>query len=168
MQNNYTWYIAIVIAFVAGYLFGGQQMEQNQQSDKTAQMDEDSMTSSKDAMMEDDKTDGEMKSSDAMMQQDDAIRLTGSAPAEGGVELEWTLADGVEEPEKFVLVRGDEENPIHDGAHFWYRVAGNRRAATWRDSSFKEGSYNFRICILEDDDCIAYSNNIELSVKAPN
>lgn len=91
--------------------------------------------------------------------------LTLQATAVGArqVKFEWTLGEGMDQPKSFILLRGEEAKPTHDGKTFWFRQPGSRRSATW--VNLPAGDQHFRICTSDDGEtCVTYSNDIKIEV----
>ena len=90
-----------------------------------------------------------------------AITLKAEAQGNGQVQLTWETTAEPSDEDKFMLVRGTEENPVHDGSHYWFRQHGTRRSAVW--GSQPAGTFHYRMCILTDEageTCGAYSNDV--------
>lgn len=163
MKNNYTWYIAVVVAFIAGYLFGQQDAPQaNAPADDTA-MEQSVMEEGGEAMEKGDHMEGGESMSKENPNDPTDFVLSGYALEDGGVHLEWVLPDNRREPEHFMLVRGSEENPEHDGSHYWFRQHGTKRETNWKD--VPAGEQHFRACVLEEKKCVEYTNNVTIEVK---
>jgi hypothetical protein len=79
------------------------------------------------------------------------------------VKFEWELPDELaEKAEKYMVVRGTEKNPENPASWWWWR--GN----TYRDLEWSElplGSAHFRVCVLAEDKCLAYSNDVVVEVE---
>lgn len=91
-----------------------------------------------------------------------SITLTASDVAKGQATFAWTVS-GTGDPERFILVRGPEENPMHDGTHNWFRVFGAKRTATWID--LPSGKHHVRVCLSKNTEaCDIYSNDVEIDV----
>lgn len=93
---------------------------------------------------------------------DGDISLTATSRGNQSVYFEWELPEEVEY-DGFVIVRGEEANPEHDQKNYWFRQHYTRRVVTWVD--LPTGDWNFRVCGLEGTECVAYSNNISLTVE---
>lgn len=113
----------------------------------------DTMTDKRDAMDTD--------TSNAPTQQGD-ISLSAETRASGSVYFAWELAEG-DTYDGFVLVRSEKANPEHTGKHYWFRQHYTRRAVTWTE--LPPGDWHVRICGLQDEECVAYSNDVMISVK---
>lgn len=166
-QQNTTTTLLIVaiIAFGAGYFFGQQAIESEDYDDYD---DDVMMEESQDAMDGDtmEKSDDtSMGKKDSMMDRENPrnFTLTGYILNEGGVHLEWVVPENRPTPERFMIVRGAEENPVHDGTNYWFRQLGESTETDWID--MPAGTYNFRICILKGETCEEYSNNLQLTTR---
>lgn len=156
--------ITAIIAFAVGYLFAQQTVQPTQTTtDETGAITEEDGTMTGDTTSED----GTMMEDDQSMNSDEerplGFALTGYALEEGGVHLEWKVPDNRREPDRFMVVRSEEPNPVHDGTNYWYRQDGSVREVDWKD--VPDGTHNFRVCILEDDECVEYTNNLELTAQ---
>lgn len=166
-QNTTLLLIVAIVAFGAGYFFAQQNMSVQAPTGSTSE--EDAMESG-DAMETEDnmeKKDGEaMEGEEAITKERSNptdFTLTGYSLERGGVHLEWVVPDNRRTPERFMVVRDEEPNPEHTGQNFWYRQDGSVREIDWKD--IPKGTFNFRVCILENDECVEYTNNVELEVK---
>lgn len=93
-----------------------------------------------------------------------SVTLTASDVTKGQATFAWTVS-GTEDPERFILVRGPEENPMHDGTHHWFRVFGTKRTATWID--LPSGKHHVRVCLSKNTEaCDIYSNDVEIDVPS--
>jgi len=122
-------------------------------------------------MMENDKTANteamEEKDNTEIMEadKDKNFNLSGKSLGNGKVFFEWKLPEDIQTDDNkgFILVRSVEENPIHDGLNYWFRQYSGNREATWVD--VPSGTYHFRICALQNEECEIYSNDVKLEVK---
>ena len=91
------------------------------------------------------------------------IMLTASAVGNRQVQFVWTLEEDTKEPSRFILVRGSEENPVHDQTNYWFRQHGSNRSATWLNLPPRD--QHFRICLSEDGEaCDTYSNDLLVEI----
>jgi hypothetical protein len=130
----------------------------------------------KDAMMEKD-DEAMMKDDEKMMKDGDTMMenkvelnsdLTLSAESFGddGVKLSWTVPEGLDESNRFIIVRGEKENPEHTGKNYWIRQSHLMSEATW--IAVPTGENHFRICLTENnekDACVSYSNDVMVNVE---
>ncbi len=81
------------------------------------------------------------------------------------VKLSWTYDDDLPEDARFILVRGEDENPEHDSLNYWYRVHGSKRSATWIGQP--EGAFHYRVCQVDEKEgeCGEYSNDLQLTIE---
>jgi hypothetical protein len=92
--------------------------------------------------------------------------LTAENIGNRSVKFTWTAPAGLTDANRFILVEGIEENPVHDGKHNWYRQYYANRAVVWGNQS--SGRHHYRICLTENSDentCVRYSNDVEVEVK---
>ncbi len=104
----------------------------------------------------------------AMMEEKDTseLVLTAEALGSGKVKFTWEAPTGLTEANRFILVEGTEENPIHDGKHNWFRQYYANRAVVWAERS--AGSTHYRLCLTENNDmdtCTTYSNDVTVNVQ---
>jgi hypothetical protein len=90
------------------------------------------------------------------------LTLEAESVGKGQVNFSWELK-GDKTADRFVIVRDTEKNPKHNGKNYWFRQPGSRRDVTW--VNIPSGDYHFRICILEDEKCTTYSNDVQVEVK---
>lgn len=109
-------------------------------------------------------TDASAPATETKMMKKETVTLQATALGKGMVKFQWEVADDADVNEDgFLLVRSDKENPEHDGKNYWFKQYYKNREVTWIELPI--GSMHFRICLLEDDRCETYSNNVELDVK---
>ncbi|MFB6225821.1 MAG: hypothetical protein ABEJ02_00540 [Candidatus Paceibacteria bacterium] len=94
--------------------------------------------------------------------QKSGLTLEAEPRGEGKVHFEWEVSDN-KEVDRFIIVRDEKANPKHNGKNYWFRQPGTRRSITWVD--IPTGTYHFRICILENNECAEYSNDVKVEVK---
>ena len=91
--------------------------------------------------------------------------LSAESLGDGEVKFSWTAPEGLDETNRFIIVRDEEINPEHTNKNFWSRQNHLKREFTWID--VPTGEMHFRICLTEDDEkdlCTSYSNNVTLTV----
>lgn len=94
------------------------------------------------------------------------LTLEGSVLGGGQVKFTWQAPEGLTEANRFIIVQGLEENPVHDNKHNWFRQYYPNRAVIWGQLS--AGPTHFRICLTENNDqdtCTRYSNDVFLEVQ---
>lgn len=91
------------------------------------------------------------------------IALSATALGNGRVKFDWTIPEGVEKTEALRLVRSPEANPEMNGRNYWYQVSGAWNSATW--INLPKGTYHFRLCTFENNECKVYSNDVQVEVK---
>lgn len=94
---------------------------------------------------------------------DAEIRLVGEAAGKNMVKLEWDVDEDTDVSDGFILVRSDKPNPSHDQVNYWWRQHEKSREGTW--IKVPSGVQHFRVCILRDAECAAYSNDVEVTVQ---
>ena len=104
------------------------------------------------------------KKSEAMMNAD--LKLSAEALGSGAVKLTWTAPAGLNESNRFIIVRDELENPEHTGNNLWIRQSHLKREVVW--DMVPTGAQHFRICLTKDDMkdvCREYSNDVLVEVK---
>ena len=96
------------------------------------------------------------------------VTLSAEALDNGQVKLSWTVPDSVSltEANRFIIVEGEEANPVHDKRHNWFRQHSSIRAMVWTQRS--SGTHHYRICITENNDhdtCVQYSNDVKAEIQ---
>ncbi len=94
---------------------------------------------------------------------DARIRLVGESVGSHMVKLEWNVDEGADVSDGFILVRGNTPNPVHNQINYWWRQHEKSREGTW--IKVPSGVQHFRVCILRDAECAAYSNDVEVTVQ---
>lgn len=109
----------------------------------------------------------ESSDSDAMVAtpSTDGFALAAESLGNGEVRFEWSVSEDLVSL-TYIIVRGDEVDPMHDGTNFWFRQHDPRRTATWIEQPV--GTWHYRICQTVDkagNECGAYSNDVEITVE---
>ncbi|MBU1131814.1 FecR family protein [Patescibacteria group bacterium] len=90
------------------------------------------------------------------------IALSGER-VNNGVKLTWKMEDS-SNIQNFKTLMSADANPIFPGAYF-HTVNKDNFQDTW--DNLKDGKYYFRICAFsEDEQCLAYSGNFEITIDA--
>jgi len=90
------------------------------------------------------------------------ITLTGTVLGPNTALFTWNVSDVISESsEGYKIVRGTDPNPV-DPAGWWWQRGPSHREHTW--AGLPEGKAYFRICVLENDECIQYSNSVLLEI----
>jgi hypothetical protein len=112
----------------------------------------------------------EKNSGDTMMQEGvvkkDVSELTLSAQAIGDrkVQFAWQVPEALAaEAEGYRFSRGVEANPDVNTDGWWWERGPAHRELEWE--GLPTGPAHFRACVLKDDTCIAFSNDVEVDVK---
>jgi hypothetical protein len=79
------------------------------------------------------------------------------------VSLSWTVGSSLNSAEGFKSVIATIENPIYPG-NSYHTLTSNQRNDTWK--KLNPGTYHFRICLLKNNACAAYSNDSAATVSA--
>lgn len=108
--------------------------------------------------------DAMMKKESVMMSKD--LALNAEALGGGAVKLTWEAPTGLNESNRFIIVRDEMENPEHTGNNFWIRQSHLKREVVWEMNP--TGTWRFRLCLTENDEkdvCTKYSNDVEVEVE---
>lgn len=84
----------------------------------------------------------------------------------GQVQLTWKAPENLNESNRFIIVRSENENPEHSNLNSWIRQSHLIRTALWND--IPPGNWHFRVCLTENnekDTCTKYSNDVLLTVE---
>lgn len=60
------------------------------------------------------------------------------------------------------LLLANEANPTWPTQGFWYELGPDHRSKVWRVPS---GKRHLRVCAVKDNQCVEYSENLEVEVK---
>ena len=91
------------------------------------------------------------------------INLTGESLENGQVKLNWTVSDELKKiAEKYALTWGKDANPEYPG-RYWFWRGPDHFEKVW--SGFPTGNAHFRVCVMQKEKCVKYSNDVELEVK---
>ena len=90
------------------------------------------------------------------------VTLSGSAQGKGTVKFDWAISSDLSErAEGFRFARGEEENPTYPASWWWERGPAHRNLI-WE--GLPDGDAHFRLCVVENDVCTVYSNDVMISV----
>lgn len=104
-----------------------------------------------------------MEKKEGGMMTDGEVTLKAEVLGEKQVKFEWESDVKMGEDDRFVLVRDEMPNPMHDGKNFWWKQYYTVREAVWL--SLPTGTMHVRLCVLKNDACVKYSNDVEVEVK---
>jgi len=97
------------------------------------------------------------------MEEFTGINLTGEVLGNGEVKLVWAVGDELKETaEKYGLTWGEEENPDYPG-RYWFWRGSDHFEKIW--SGFPTGTAHFRVCVLKNEECMEYSNDVEVEIE---
>lgn len=125
-----------------------------------------------DAMIEDDthstSTDEAMDSEKSALDMNDSAEvgdftLQAEAVGDQKVSFTWEIPESFEEgAEGFRFARGEEVDPTYPSSWWWERGPAHRELI-WE--GLPEGEAYFRVCIVRNDECVEYSNNVMVTAK---
>lgn len=156
MKQKYLLVPAILLAFV---LVGAGCAGQTNQDDSNNSVQEQMEQDVEDA--ENDEGNSEENQEETSESESD-ISLSAEARGEGQVYFEWSIPENMN-PERFVIIRDEKVDPVHNQKNYWFRQPGSRRSVTW--VNIPSGNYHFRICIIENGECSEYSNDVQVEVE---
>lgn len=113
----------------------------------------------------DKKSDEEKSEKQEVEQPVEGFTLSAEPLGDGEVKFVWQVPEDLV-ADKYILVRDDEKNPVHDGTNYWYRQFDPKREAIWNEQP--TGTQHYRICRTideEGEECGEYSNDVEIEVK---
>lgn len=83
--------------------------------------------------------------------------------SKANVSLNWIVDSALNSAEGFKTIIGTTKNPVYPG-NSYHTLSGNQRNDTWK--KLNPGTYYFRICLLKNGICAAYSNNAAVIIYA--
>lgn len=98
--------------------------------------------------------------------EENELSVSAEPLGKGAVRFIWSTTRQLSDANRFILVRGLEENPVHDSNHLWSRFFYTVRDTVW--PNLPKGPTHFRLCITDDkknDACAIYSKDIFIEVK---
>ncbi|MFA5813663.1 MAG: hypothetical protein WC862_04095 [Patescibacteria group bacterium] len=156
-KNTALWLVAVVVVLVGVYYFKTRPTTEPASKTQSAIIEEETNPAAEVT---------EEKEAAAEAEEEAAITLRGEAQGDGLVKFDWETMTEPGGSDQFVLVRGPEENPVHDGTRYWFRQHGTLRSAVW--GSQPAGTQHYRMCVVADEQtgaCGEYSNDVEVEVK---
>ena len=93
----------------------------------------------------------------------DSLTLEGEAEGNNMVSLRWKVPNEMKtDVEKYMIVRGSEENPTYPSSWYWWRGPAHTDHL-WEE--LPAGESHFRVCAMKGEECLAYSNNLMLEIR---
>ena len=135
--------------------------------EETAEHMEDAMEEREekpDAMMADEEVeeDSTMEMEKEAMSEGE-FTLTAEATGKQSVSFTWEVPESLAEgAEGYKFARGEEANPTYPSSWWWERGPAHRELV-WE--GLPEGDAHFRVCIVRDDECAEYSNDVMVTVE---
>ena len=85
-----------------------------------------------------------------------------TAKADGtGVQLTWELGSGITVGDALKTIVSQTENPVYPGGSA-HTLPNSARSDSWL--GLAPGTYHFRVCVTQENKCIAYSDNAKISL----
>lgn len=84
-----------------------------------------------------------------------------------GYSFDWELIGASSEELgdiTWYLVRNTEKDPVYNDNTYWYRSRATLTSLVV-DDELTEGTHYFRVCQSIGDECVKYSNNVEVEIK---
>ncbi len=179
MSKKTTWFLGIVTILILIFLWRQNNAEKNYVAQENAQevnseivMEEKKEGKGQALVMEENKKMEETKKHEDSSEKkevmtSDKLVLTAEAMGSGKVKLSWQAPSGLDESNRFIIIRDDEENPVHNPEkNYWIRKNHLQSETIWEDTP--TGTWHFRMCLTknnEKDTCTEYSNNVSVEVK---
>lgn len=91
------------------------------------------------------------------------VTLEATALGDNEVQFKWTNGADMGEEDRFVLVRDEDPDPVHDGKNYWWKQYYTVRDVVWRN--LPTGTMHFRLCVFKKDQCEEYSNDVEVEIE---
>ena len=97
-------------------------------------------------------------------EEDYKIEATAEALGNGMVSVKWTVPENFDRTKSFQVLHSSKPNPNHPTA-FWFQYMNDAR--TTELSNVTTGKRYIRVCAfdLSKNECVGFSNEIELEVK---
>ncbi len=98
--------------------------------------------------------------------EENKINLNAEAQGNGVVKFTWSTEEKLNDTNRFIILRGNTENPENTGKNFWTRIFYTQNEVAW--SGQPTGTWHYRICLTKDnqnDKCVYYSNDVTVDVQ---
>lgn len=104
---------------------------------------------------------GTEEDSNEALKKEGTINLNTSKSA-NSISLSWTTSNKMDTTDGFRTIIGQSDNPTYPGSST--HLIKNQTTDTWK--SLNPGSYYFRVCLLDGDSCVVYSNSVSETIEA--
>lgn len=92
------------------------------------------------------------------------FRLRAEALDERTVRFEWDVPENIaKEAEGYRFSRGTEKDPAVNKDGWWWERGPAHRELEWQGLPI--GPAHFRVCVVKNDACDVYSNDVEVDVQ---
>ncbi|MBT5338254.1 FecR domain-containing protein [Candidatus Falkowbacteria bacterium] len=78
------------------------------------------------------------------------------------ITLSWNLSNDLNPTDGFKTIISQTEDPVYPG-NSYHSLNSNERNDTWK--KLTPATYYFRVCLLKDNVCILYSNNVAIELE---
>lgn len=90
--------------------------------------------------------------------------LTVAALDNKEVKINFTIPEAdKKDAEGYRILMGREANPDMKTASDWYTLGKDHMQKMWANRP--EGKRHFRVCVIKQNTCTSYSNNVEVEIK---
>lgn len=100
---------------------------------------------------------------DDMEENVDELVFSGEALGEGKVLLKWKTPEDMNVKDGFYMFYDEGEDLEYPEARWWWWRGPAHREHIWE--GIEPGTWTFRLCIKDGEECGEYSDEIELEVK---
>jgi len=91
------------------------------------------------------------------------VMFTAKALEDQKAQFSWEIPEEFsKQAEKYVVIRSTDKEPVYPASWWWWR-GPSFNELTWED--LPTGKAYFRLCVLKEETCVAYSNSIELDIQ---
>jgi len=92
------------------------------------------------------------------------LKLTAEALGDRVIQFNWEVPENLAaDSEGYRFSRDTEENPDVNKDGWWWERGPAHRELKWE--GLPTGQAHFRMCVIKEDVCTAYSNDVEVDVK---
>lgn len=97
-------------------------------------------------------------------QKSGGFTVTAEPKENGTLDVKFNVPEDLsKDAEAYRLLLSKEANPSWPTKGYWYELGKTHTAKLW--SGLPIGSRNLRVCVVKNDECVAYSNNAEVDIK---
>ncbi|MCB9798992.1 hypothetical protein H6758_04695 [Candidatus Nomurabacteria bacterium] len=79
------------------------------------------------------------------------------------ITFSWEIPEEMaKDAEKFMFLRSTDPNPTYPTNWYWWR-GPDHRSLTWE--GLPTGTAHFRVCVMSEEECMQYSNDVEVTLE---